>query len=174
MRRLIWHGNWWSKRSKERLRELVKVIKGYGKSTKEITPTTTIIPTIATATATTTTTTTLSTTSRTEGKRLLRPMLQPQLKERLMLEIYPSVTDVTYTTLVVVLQSVEGVRGWVILKQIVEPDFQALMKTVYERWPAMAVVRRDTLDTSALKEGTKRTRELVREPMWWLKTHSKI
>nr|GEX40818.1 putative reverse transcriptase domain-containing protein [Tanacetum cinerariifolium] len=125
MRRLIWHGNWWSKRSKERLRELVKVIKGDGKSTKEITPpTTTIIPTITTAT-----TTTLSTTSRIEGKRLLGPMLQPQLKERLMLEIYPSVTGATYTTLVTVLQSVECVRGWVILNQIVEPDFQALMKT---------------------------------------------
>nr|GEX75340.1 putative reverse transcriptase domain-containing protein [Tanacetum cinerariifolium] len=122
MRRLIWHGNWWSKRSKERLRELVKVIKGDGKSTKEITPpTTTIIPTIITATATTTT---LSTTSRTEGKRLLGPMLQPQLKERLMLEIYPSVTGATYNTLVTVLQSVEGVGSWVILKQIVEPDFQ--------------------------------------------------
>nr|GFB82929.1 hypothetical protein [Tanacetum cinerariifolium] len=129
-RRLIWHGNWWSKQSKERLRELVKVIKGDGKSTKEITPPpTTIILTITTATATTTTT--LSTTSRTEGKRLLGPMLQPQLKERLMLEIYPSVTDATYTTLVTVLQSAEGVRGWVILKQIVEPDFQALMKTSY-------------------------------------------
>nr|GEV36104.1 retrovirus-related Pol polyprotein from transposon TNT 1-94 [Tanacetum cinerariifolium] len=119
------------KRSKKRLRELMKIIKGDGKSTKETTPTTTttIIPTIATATATTTTK--LSTTSRTEGKRLLGPMLQPQLKERLMLEIYLSVTDATYTTLVVVLQSVEGVRGWVILKQIVEPDFQALMKTPY-------------------------------------------
>nr|GEZ61616.1 retrovirus-related Pol polyprotein from transposon TNT 1-94 [Tanacetum cinerariifolium] len=97
-----------SKRSKERLRELVKVIKGDGKSTKEITPpTTTIIPTITTATATITT---LSTTSRTEGKRLLGPMLQPQQKERLMLEIYPSVTGATYTTLVTVLQSVKGVR----------------------------------------------------------------
>nr|GEZ39887.1 putative reverse transcriptase domain-containing protein [Tanacetum cinerariifolium] len=117
MRRLIWHENWWSKRSKERLRELMKIIKGYGKSTKEITLTTTIIPTIATATATTTTTT-LSTTSRIEGKRLLGPMLQPQLKERLMLKIYPSVTGATYTTLVISLQSVEGVRGWVILKHI--------------------------------------------------------
>nr|GEX83809.1 putative reverse transcriptase domain-containing protein [Tanacetum cinerariifolium] len=103
--------------------------KGDGKSTKETTPTA-IIPTIATATATTTTA--LSTIDRTEGKRLLGPMLQPQLKERLMLEIYPSVTSATYTALVVALQSVEGVRGWVILKQIVEPDFQALMKTPYE------------------------------------------
>nr|GFC57783.1 hypothetical protein [Tanacetum cinerariifolium] len=51
--------------------------------------------------------------------------------ERLMLEIYPSVTSATYTTLVVVLQSVEGVRSWVILKQIIEQDFQALMKTSY-------------------------------------------
>nr|GEY83595.1 putative reverse transcriptase domain-containing protein [Tanacetum cinerariifolium] len=112
--------NWWSKRSKERLRELIKIIKGDGKSTKETTLTTTIIQTIATAT--TTTTTTLSTTSRTEGKRLLGPMLQPQLKERLMLEIYPSVTGATYTTLVVALESVEGVKGWVILKQIQNPN----------------------------------------------------
>nr|GEX93646.1 hypothetical protein [Tanacetum cinerariifolium] len=32
----------------------------------------------------------------------------------------------------------------------------------------------DTLDTSALREGTNGTKELVQEPMWWLKTCRKI
>nr|GEU32856.1 putative ribonuclease H-like domain-containing protein [Tanacetum cinerariifolium] len=63
------------RRSKERLREQMKIIKGDGKSTRETTPATTIIiPTIATAT------TTISTTSRTKGKRLLGPMLPAEGK----------------------------------------------------------------------------------------------
>nr|GEY01088.1 hypothetical protein [Tanacetum cinerariifolium] len=79
--------NWWSKRSKERLQDQMKIIKGNGKNTRETTLTTTITPKIITATVTTTITT-ISTTKRLKDKRLLGPMLQPQLRVRLMLEPY--------------------------------------------------------------------------------------
>nr|GEY69776.1 hypothetical protein [Tanacetum cinerariifolium] len=109
--------NWWSKQSKERLQDQMKIIKGNGKNTRETTLTITITSKIITATVTTTTTT-INTTRRLKDKRLLGPMLQPQLRVRLMLEPYLSVTDATYTTLIVTLRSVEGVKDWVIIKRI--------------------------------------------------------
>nr|GFA96431.1 reverse transcriptase domain-containing protein [Tanacetum cinerariifolium] len=66
-----------------------------------------------------------------EAVNLARELVEKALRVSHMLEPYLSATDATYTTLVVAFQSVEGVKGWVIMKQIVKPDFQTLMITPY-------------------------------------------
>nr|GEX34759.1 hypothetical protein [Tanacetum cinerariifolium] len=71
-----WPVNWSSKQFRVRLLELVKAIKGNGKTTKE-TPTT-ITPT----TTKTRTETTTITNNKTGGRKLPGPMLQPQLREK--------------------------------------------------------------------------------------------
>ncbi|GJV61522.1 putative reverse transcriptase domain-containing protein [Tanacetum coccineum] len=80
-----------SKQFRVGLLELVKAIRGNGKTTKE-TPTT-ITPT----TTTTATETTTITNNKTRGRKLPGPMLQPQLRVKVMLEIYQSATIATLT-----------------------------------------------------------------------------
>ncbi|GKE49962.1 putative reverse transcriptase domain-containing protein, partial [Tanacetum coccineum] len=86
-----WPVNWLSKQFRVRLPELVTVIKGNGKTTKEI-PTTTITPT----TTTTATETTTITSNKIGGRKLPRPMLQPQRRIEVMLGIYQSATVATF------------------------------------------------------------------------------
>ncbi|GJS23442.1 putative reverse transcriptase domain-containing protein [Tanacetum coccineum] len=69
-----WPVNWLSKQSRVGLPELVKAIKGSGKTTKETTTTTTT----TTATWETKKTTTI-TNNKTGGRKLPGPMLRPQL-----------------------------------------------------------------------------------------------
>ncbi|GKB47897.1 putative reverse transcriptase domain-containing protein, partial [Tanacetum coccineum] len=90
-----WPVNWSNKQFRVGLLELVKAIKGNGKTTKE-TPTT-ITPT--TTTTTTATETTTITNNKTGGRKLPGPMLQPQLRVEGMLGIYQSATVVTLTTM---------------------------------------------------------------------------
>nr|GFC58270.1 putative reverse transcriptase domain-containing protein [Tanacetum cinerariifolium] len=97
-----WPVNWLSKQFRVGLPELVKAIKGNGKTTKEtpitITPTTT----------TTVTETTAITNNKTGGKKLPGPMLQPQLRVGVMLGTYQGVTVATLTIIGNVLQSVKS------------------------------------------------------------------
>ncbi|GKA82400.1 hypothetical protein Tco_0789148 [Tanacetum coccineum] len=109
-----WPVNWSSKQFRVELQELVKAIKGSGKTTKE-TPTTT-----TTATATTT----ISTSNRTGDRRLLRPMWKPQLRVGVMLGIYQGTTVATLTTMDNALQSVGGAKELVIRRKTAELGFQ--------------------------------------------------
>ncbi|GKG08885.1 hypothetical protein Tco_0334717, partial [Tanacetum coccineum] len=68
-----WPVNWSSKQFRVGLLELVKAIKGNGKTTKETSTTTT-------TTTTTATKTTTITNNKTGGRKLPRHMLQPQLR----------------------------------------------------------------------------------------------
>ncbi|GKG35159.1 hypothetical protein Tco_0440313, partial [Tanacetum coccineum] len=99
-----WPVNWSSKQFRVGLLELVKAIKGDGKTTKE-TPTTITITTTITATKTT-----IITSNKTGDKKLLGHMLQPQLKVRFMLEIYQNAIGATYIIMDDVLQSVRDVK----------------------------------------------------------------
>ncbi|GJV69101.1 putative reverse transcriptase domain-containing protein [Tanacetum coccineum] len=92
-----WPVNWLSKQFRVGLPELVKAIKGSGKTTKE-TPTTITITTTITTTTTATETTTI-TNNKTGGRKLPGPMLQPQPRVEVMLEIYQSATIATLTTM---------------------------------------------------------------------------
>ncbi|GKB80017.1 putative reverse transcriptase domain-containing protein, partial [Tanacetum coccineum] len=102
------------------LPELVKAIKGNGKTTKE-TPTTITITTTITTTTTTATETTTITNNKTGGRKLPGPMLQPQLRAGVMLEICQSATVATLTTIGNPLQSDKEL---VIGRKIVELGFQ--------------------------------------------------
>ncbi|GKF84703.1 putative reverse transcriptase domain-containing protein [Tanacetum coccineum] len=79
MRQSTWPVNWSSNQFRVGLLELVKAIKGNGKTTKE-TPTTITITTTTTATKTTT-----ITNNKTGGRKLPGPMLQPQPRVDVML-----------------------------------------------------------------------------------------
>ncbi|GJR80342.1 hypothetical protein Tco_0151127 [Tanacetum coccineum] len=92
-----WH--WSSNQFRVRLLELVKVIKGNGKTTKETPITITITTTITTTTTRTATETTIIPSNKTGDRNLSGHMLQPQLEERFMLEIYQSAIDATYIQL---------------------------------------------------------------------------
>nr|GEY95835.1 putative reverse transcriptase domain-containing protein [Tanacetum cinerariifolium] len=100
-----WPVNWLSKQFRVGLPELVKAIKGSGKTTKEIpitiTPTTTKI---------TVTETTTITNNKTRGVKLPGPMLQPQLRVRVMRGSYQGATVATLITMGNVLQSVESAK----------------------------------------------------------------
>ncbi|GJZ54422.1 putative reverse transcriptase domain-containing protein [Tanacetum coccineum] len=98
MRQSTWPVNWSSNQFRVGLLELVKAIKGNGKTTKE-TPTTITITTTITTTTTTATETTTITNNKTGGRKLPGPMLQPQPRVEVMLEIYQSATVVTLTTM---------------------------------------------------------------------------
>ncbi|GKA44542.1 hypothetical protein Tco_0737266 [Tanacetum coccineum] len=89
--------NWSSNQFRVGLLELVKAIKGNGKTTKD-TPTTITITTTITTTTTATETTTI-TNNKTGGRKLPGPMLQPQPRVEVMLEIYQSATVATLTTM---------------------------------------------------------------------------
>ncbi|GKD97277.1 putative reverse transcriptase domain-containing protein [Tanacetum coccineum] len=102
MRQSIWPVNSSSNQFRVGLQELVKAIKGNGKTTKE-TPTT-ITPT----TTTTATETTIITSNKTGGRKLPGPMLQPQLRVGVMLENYQGATVATLTIMDNTLQSVRG------------------------------------------------------------------
>ncbi|GJZ15788.1 putative reverse transcriptase domain-containing protein [Tanacetum coccineum] len=82
--------HWSSNQFRVRLLELVKVIKGNGKTTKGTPITITITTTITTTTTRTATETTIIPSNKTGDKNLSGHMLQPQLEERFMLEIYQS------------------------------------------------------------------------------------
>ncbi|GJT00439.1 hypothetical protein Tco_0821608 [Tanacetum coccineum] len=86
------------------LQELVKAIRGNGKTTKE-TPTT-----ITTTTTITATETTIITSNKTGDRKMSGHMLQPQLEERFMLEIYQNATSATYIIMDRVLKSVRDVK----------------------------------------------------------------
>ncbi|GJS89148.1 reverse transcriptase domain-containing protein [Tanacetum coccineum] len=92
MRQSTWPAHWSSNQFRVRLLELVKVIKGNGKTTKETPITITITTTITTTTTITATETTIITSNKTGDKNLSGHMLQPQLEERFMLEIYQNET----------------------------------------------------------------------------------
>ncbi|GJU81801.1 hypothetical protein Tco_1284166 [Tanacetum coccineum] len=87
-----------------RAQELVKAIRGNGKTTKE-TPTT-----ITTTTTITATETTIITSNKTGDRKMSGHMLQPQLEERFMLEIYQNATGATYIIMDRVLKSVRDVK----------------------------------------------------------------
>nr|GEU50120.1 putative reverse transcriptase domain-containing protein [Tanacetum cinerariifolium] len=111
--------NWSSKQFRIGLLELVKSIKGNGKTTKE-TPTT-ITPTTTTITATKTTT---ITNNKTGGRKLPRPMLQPQLRLGVMLGIYHVANIVTLAIMVNALQSVRSAKELVIKRKTAELGLQ--------------------------------------------------
>ncbi|GKA53979.1 putative reverse transcriptase domain-containing protein [Tanacetum coccineum] len=100
------------------LLELVKEIKGNGKTTKE-TP-----PTITSTTTTTATETTTITNKKTGGRKLPGPMLQPQLRVEVMLEIYQGATVTPLTTMDNALQSVISAKELVIRRKIAGLGFQ--------------------------------------------------
>ncbi|GKG08483.1 hypothetical protein Tco_0334315, partial [Tanacetum coccineum] len=97
-----------------RLPELVKAIKGSGKTTKETTTTIT----------TTVTETTTITSNKTGGRKLPGPMLQPKLKIGVMLGICQGATIATLTTMGNALQSVKSAKEPVIGRNIVGLGFQ--------------------------------------------------
>ncbi|GKF78199.1 hypothetical protein Tco_0230669, partial [Tanacetum coccineum] len=101
--------DWLSKQFRVGLPELVKAIKGSGKTTKETT----------TATETTT-----ITSNKTGGRKLPGPMLQPQLRIEVMLGIYQSATIGTFTIVGDAFQSVRSAKELVIWRRIVELYFQ--------------------------------------------------
>ncbi|GJT46508.1 putative reverse transcriptase domain-containing protein [Tanacetum coccineum] len=86
-----WPMNWLSKQFRVGLPELVKAIKGSGKTIKETTTTTTTI------TTTTVTETTTITNNKIGDRKLPGPILQPQLRIEVMLGIYQSATVATFT-----------------------------------------------------------------------------
>nr|GEX55312.1 reverse transcriptase domain-containing protein [Tanacetum cinerariifolium] len=104
------------------LPELVKEIKGSGKTTKD-TPTT-ITPTTTTTKTTTVTETTTITNNKTGGRKLRGPMLQPQLRAGVMLGIYQSATVATFTTIGNALQSVRSAKELVIERKTADLGFQ--------------------------------------------------
>ncbi|GJZ59612.1 hypothetical protein Tco_0615428, partial [Tanacetum coccineum] len=108
-----WPVNWSSKQFRVGLLELVKAIKGNGKTTKETPPTITSTTTTTTATETTT-----ITNNKTGGKKLPGPMLQPQLRVEVMLEIYQGATVATLNTMGNALQSVRSAKELVIRRKI--------------------------------------------------------
>nr|GEW52078.1 putative reverse transcriptase domain-containing protein [Tanacetum cinerariifolium] len=120
----IWPVNWLSKQFRVGLLELVKAIKGSGKTTKE-TPTT-ITPTTTTTTTTTVTKTTIITNNKTGGRKLRGPMLQPQLRAGVMLGICQSATVVTFTIMCSPLQSVRSAKELVIGRKTADLGFQNL------------------------------------------------
>nr|GEW82973.1 putative reverse transcriptase domain-containing protein [Tanacetum cinerariifolium] len=97
-----WLVNWLSKQFRVGPPELVKAIKGSGKTTKE-TPTT-ITPT------TTVTETTTITNNKIGGRKLPGPMLQHQLRVAVMQGTYQGATVASLTTMDNVLQSVESAK----------------------------------------------------------------
>ncbi|GJX94805.1 putative reverse transcriptase domain-containing protein [Tanacetum coccineum] len=101
------------------LLELVKAIRGNGKTTNE-TPTTINL----TTTTTTATETTIITNNKIGGKKLPGPMLQPQLRVEFMLEIYQSETVATLTIMGDALQSVRSAKELVIRRKIAGLGFQ--------------------------------------------------
>ncbi|GJU46907.1 putative reverse transcriptase domain-containing protein [Tanacetum coccineum] len=109
-----------SKQFRVGLLELVKSIRGNGKTTKE-TPTTI---TLTTTTTTTATETTNITNNKTGGRKLPGPMLQPQLRVEVMLEIYQSATIATLTIMGDALQSVRSAKELVIRRKIAGLGFQ--------------------------------------------------
>ncbi|GKA18813.1 putative reverse transcriptase domain-containing protein [Tanacetum coccineum] len=114
-----WPVNWSSKQFRVGLLELVKAIKGNGKTTKE-TPTT-ITPTTTTTTATETTT---ITNNKTGGRKLPGPMLQPQLRVEVMLGNYQGATVAILTIIGDALQSVRSAKELVIKRKIAGLGFQ--------------------------------------------------
>ncbi|GKB22225.1 putative reverse transcriptase domain-containing protein [Tanacetum coccineum] len=95
-RQSIWPVNWSSNQFRVGLLELVKAIKGNGKTTRETTITITITTTTTTTTTITATETTIITSNKTGDRKMSGHMLQPQLEERFMLEIYQNATGATY------------------------------------------------------------------------------
>nr|GEZ93954.1 putative reverse transcriptase domain-containing protein [Tanacetum cinerariifolium] len=96
--------------SKVGLLELVKEIKGNGKTTKET-------PTTATKTIT-------ITNNKIGGMKLPGPMLQPQLRVGVMLGIYQGLTITTLTTMDNALQSVISAKELVIKRKTTELGFR--------------------------------------------------
>ncbi|GKF18615.1 hypothetical protein Tco_0063533, partial [Tanacetum coccineum] len=105
-----WPVNWLSKQFRVGLPELVKAIKGSGKTTKE--------------TTTTATETTTITNNKTGGRKLPEPMMYPQLKIGVMLGIYQGETVATLTTMDNALQSVRSAKEPVIGRKIIGLGFQ--------------------------------------------------
>ncbi|GJR11306.1 putative reverse transcriptase domain-containing protein [Tanacetum coccineum] len=131
---LTWPVNWSSCSSGLGLLELVKAIKGNGKTTKE-TPTT-ITPT----TTTTATETTTITNNKIGDRKLPGPMLQPQLRVGVMLGIYQGETVETLTIMDNALQSVGGAKKLVIRRKTAELGFQVNQQNEEARGRAYVVV----------------------------------
>ncbi|GJS97622.1 putative reverse transcriptase domain-containing protein [Tanacetum coccineum] len=142
MRQSTWPVNWSSNQFRVGLLELVKAIKGNGKTTKE-TPTTITITTTITTTTTATETTTI-TNNKTGGRKLPGPMLQPQPRVEVMLEIYQSATVATLTTMDNALLSVVNMVGLVIRRRIVGLGFRACREMLIQNMNSLVVGRRDT------------------------------
>ncbi|GJT02440.1 putative reverse transcriptase domain-containing protein, partial [Tanacetum coccineum] len=98
----------------------------------------------------------------------------PQLRIGVILEIYPSATVETHIIMVNALQSVRGAKEPDIERRIVGSNFQVQMLPLYRMWFVLAVVKKGTTRTSVPRQGTNKIRELVQEPTWWLKIHSRI
>nr|GFA80564.1 hypothetical protein [Tanacetum cinerariifolium] len=71
-------------------------------------------------------------------------------------------------------KSVRGAKEPDIERMIVGSDFHLQMLPLYRMWFVLVVVKKGTTRTNVPRQETSRMRELVQEPMWWLKIHSRI
>ncbi|GJT69147.1 reverse transcriptase domain-containing protein [Tanacetum coccineum] len=124
MRQSTWPVNWSSNQFRVGLQELVKAIKGDGKTTKETPTTITLTTTITITTTITAIETTIITNNKTRDRKLSGHMLQPQLKVGFMLEIYQNTIGATYIIMDRLHQSAKDIKEWVTWRRIVELGFR--------------------------------------------------